>query len=115
MIGELFRMMELELLMLELYADNLDIPHTVRPSITQSDIHLSCVVICCLNLWRVCNYLFSDVGNNCCARFGPGTGPIHMNSLACFGSEYRIGNCPYNPNTEGELHNEDWSVYCNIG
>ena len=57
----------------------------------------------------------SDVGSNCCARFGQGTGPIHINNIDCSGSEYRITDCQYYTDTLDESHNEDWNVYCHIG
>ena len=57
----------------------------------------------------------SDADKRCCAGFGQGTGPIHIDNLACSGSEYRLHNCQYGTDTSDESHDEDWSVYCNVG
>ena len=57
----------------------------------------------------------ADSGYSCCAHFGQGIGPIHIDDLACSGSEYRISNCQYDSITTGDSHSEDWSVYCNVG
>ena len=46
------------------------------------------------------------------ARFGPGTGPIHLDDVACTGMEAGITDCPYNRDTSGCLHIEDVSVTC---
>ena len=55
------------------------------------------------------------VGQYCCACFGEGLDPIHIDELACSGSEYRLSNCQYDLNTYEEYHREDWSVYCDTG
>ena len=57
----------------------------------------------------------SDSTYDCCAQFGQGNGPIHIDDLACSGSEYRIINCRYDNDTSDCHHGEDWSVYCSIG
>ena len=80
---------------------------------------LSLIVLCCDStdlLYYSLSQSHSDVGSNCCARFGPGTDPIHINSIACSGSEYRVIDCPYDDtDTLSSSHNEDWNVYCQIG
>ena len=55
------------------------------------------------------------VSYHCCARYGQGTGPIHIDDLACSGSEYRLSDCRYDNDTLEDYHSKDWSVYCYIG
>ena len=57
---------------------------------------------------------YLDADYSCCAHFGEGTGPIHIDSPACSGSEYRLIDCQYDNNTVEDSHAEDWSVYCNV-
>ena len=57
----------------------------------------------------------TGVVHYCCACFGGGVDPIHIDELACSGSEYRLSNCQYDIHTHEEHHSEDWSVYCNAG
>ena len=47
------------------------------------------------------------------AAFGEGSGPIHINYLACTGTEYKLVDCSYLNRTY--QHNEDWSVTCKNG
>ena len=56
-----------------------------------------------------------DADFSCCARFGQGTGPIHVDNLECSGSEYRVSDCQYDNITTDDFHSEDWSIYCNVG
>ena len=58
------------------------------------------------------NPFMPDADLNCCASFGPGIGPIHIDNLACNGLEYRITDCQYDNDTAEDSHSEDWSVYC---
>ena len=51
--------------------------------------------------------------SHCCAKFGAGSGPIHMSSLYCSGTEYRLYDCDYEDGTDE--HTRDWSVTCNNG
>ena len=46
------------------------------------------------------------------ARFGPGTGPIHLDNVACTGTETQITECLYDPDSSDCLHFEDASVSC---
>ena len=61
------------------------------------------------------NISLSDIGYACCARLGQGIGPIHIDDLACSGSEYRLSNCRYDSITSEDSHSEDWGVYCHVG
>ena len=47
------------------------------------------------------------------ARFGEGSGPIHMNYLRCTGTEHKLIDCNYQFSTD--QHYEDWSVTCANG
>ena len=60
--------------------------------------------------------VYSGVGSYCCACFGQGSDPIHIDGISCSGSEYRLSNCRYDmyPYDE-EYHSEDWSAYCDAG
>lgn len=51
----------------------------------------------------------SAVGN---AFYGRGTGPIHLDNVACIGTEVNILSCSYSPITSGCTHAEDASVQC---
>ena len=46
------------------------------------------------------------------AHFGPGSGPIWLDNVACTGSEGRLIDCPYNPDTSLCGHYEDAGVVC---
>ena len=49
-------------------------------------------------------------------RYGPGTGPIWMDNMACNGNETSIANCNYFPPGGWNVHNcdhtQDVSVSC---
>ena len=45
------------------------------------------------------------------AHFGPGTGPIHIGSVSCDGSEQRIVDCQLRYEN-GCVHSEDAGVTC---
>ena len=45
------------------------------------------------------------------ARFGQGTGPIHMDNVACVGTEAQLADCVYSP-THNCGHGEDAGVVC---
>ena len=51
----------------------------------------------------------------CCAGFGQGSGPILVDDLDCYGSEYRLSDCQYHNNTDDDTHYEDWGVICYTG
>ena len=47
------------------------------------------------------------------AFFGPGTGNIWLDQVACAGTEARLADCPANPiGTHDCVHQEDASVRC---
>ena len=49
----------------------------------------------------------------CCARFGYGSGAIHMNDLSCSGTEHKLLECGYSSGTNN--HRRDWSISCKDG
>ena len=84
--------------MLKSPADNLDIL-----SLASRDLAISrlCVLVC-----LVAGALSLKAG-----QFGPGTGPIHIGSVSCDGSEQRIVDCQLRYENEC-VHNEDAGVTC---
>ena len=47
------------------------------------------------------------------AYFGAGAGPIHLESVACSGSERRLTDCPHSPFINcTNNHSEDAGVRC---
>ena len=46
------------------------------------------------------------------ARFGPGSGTILLDNVACTGSEERLLNCPYDSHTADCFHSEDAGIRC---
>ena len=46
------------------------------------------------------------------ARYGQGTGPIHLDNVACTGTEDALVNCTYDSDTSDCSHFEDASVLC---
>lgn len=49
------------------------------------------------------------------ARFGEGTGPIHLDNLRCSGTEHFITDCPHGGIGEHNCqHHEDVSVSCEV-
>ena len=73
----------------------------------------------CMNHSTILLLLFSKLSDGYVdvilyrAAFGEGSGPIHMNYLGCYGSEYKLVDCDYRTSTY--QHNEDWSVICKNG
>ena len=47
------------------------------------------------------------------AAFGPGTGPIYLDNLACVGTEPTLTNCTHDTHTADCVHSEDAGVRCN--
>jgi len=66
--------------------------------------------------------MYSDYDNVCLlhadaiaysgAFFGAETGPIHLDNVACTGSEAALINCTYDPITTDCSHREDAGVQC---
>ena len=48
------------------------------------------------------------------AGFGLGSGPIHLDNVACAGSEAALVNCTYYPITTDCSHAEDAGVHCSL-
>ena len=55
---------------------------------------------------------FSDAVAYSSAYFGIGSGPIHLDNVACTGTEEALVNCNYDPNTADCSHFEDAGVRC---
>jgi len=56
-------------------------------------------------------YRGTVIGN----RYGPGTGPIWLDNMACVGDETSIANCPYFTLGVHDCdHTEDVSVSCGV-
>ena len=53
--------------------------------------------------------IYTDI-SRCCAAYGEGSGPIHMNYLACSGTEFKLVYCGYSSGYFN--HAYDWSVTC---
>jgi hypothetical protein len=69
--------------------------------------------LCCsaIVMHRIITLLGATARSN--AFYGQGTGPIHLDNLACNGSEIRITDCPSNPiGTHNCVHAEDAGVTC---
>ena len=50
------------------------------------------------------------------ARFGQGSGSIHLDDVQCFGTELRLVDCPANPVGDHNCrHHEDAGVSCQPG
>ena len=46
------------------------------------------------------------------AEFGEGSGTIYLNDVACTGSESRLMDCTYDPDTSDCGHHDDAGVRC---
>ena len=46
------------------------------------------------------------------AAFGPGTGPIYLDNLACVGTEQTLTSCTHDTHTADCVHTEDAGVRC---
>ena len=56
--------------------------------------------------------LFTDATAYLFARYGQGTGPIHMDNVACTGTENALLNCTYDSDSSDCYHFEDAGVLC---
>ena len=98
--GELLLMIVLVTLMLMWFAANLDMILDVR------------TIYICTNLSynaTLTDGIYTDI-SRCCATYGRGSGPIHMNNLGCSGTEFKLVDCYNSSSYDG--HNEDWGVTC---
>ena len=59
---------------------------------------------CCLT------YIDATAHSN--AQFGQGTGPIHLDDVACSGQEDTLTSCTFDSNTADCFHSEDAGVSC---
>ena len=66
----------------------------------------------CLCWWCKCICFFTDAIAYSGAFFGAGSGPIHLDDVACTGSEAALMNCSYDPITSDCSHFEDAGVQC---
>ena len=55
---------------------------------------------------------FSDAVAYSSAYFGIGSGPIHLDDVACTGTEEALVNCSYDSHTADCSHFEDAGVRC---
>jgi len=60
-----------------------------------------------------CLFMSADAMALCCASFGQGSGPVHMSSVVCSGSEPNITSCSYSATSSG--HQWDVGVQCQPG
>jgi len=82
--------------------------NSINQSINQSVTQL--YTLCCM----YCRYRGMVIGT----RYGPGTGPIWLDNLACIGNESSLADCyqfpPVGWNVSNCYHNEDVSVLCGM-
>ena len=55
--------------------------------------------------------LLEGASSYCCARYGLGSGPIHMDEVRCTGNETSLTDCPHTINHDCS-HAEDAAVRC---
>ena len=55
---------------------------------------------------------FTDATAYLSARFGQGTGPIHLDNVACTGTEDALVHCAYVSDSSDCFHFEDAGVLC---
>ena len=56
--------------------------------------------------------LHTDATAYLSARYGQGSGPIHLDNVACTGTENALVNCTYDSDTSDCFHFEDAGVLC---
>ena len=49
------------------------------------------------------------------AYFGRGVGPIHLDTVFCYGGEQSILNCFHSLDATEDFHSEDVGIQCFIG
>ena len=65
------------------------------------------IVVC------ICSVLYyTDATAYSFARYGQGSGPIHLDNVACTGTEDALVNCAYVSHTSDCFHFEDAGVHC---
>ena len=92
-------MMDGQLLMFKLCADNLAIVHKVHR------LHSAYVLI--TNTTSLLG-----VQAFASAHFGQGTGPILLDNVACSGSQSTLLQCSYGTTTSDDTHSEDAGARC---
>ena len=129
--GVQFVMIAGELLMLELCADNWDYQQLVCMCVCVCMYVYVCVCMCASFVsvcYSILNYsgisfilhddtspaiLNTGVSAVSFAVFGPGTGPIWLDDVRCFGTESRLASCRANPiGSHNCGHYEDAGVRC---
>ena len=70
-----------------------------------------------LNISSLENYFFHYSGATpySHAYFGEGSGPIHLDSVECSGTEYNVTECEIAGNTRQTTHSQDVGVKCQPG
>ena len=66
----------------------------------------------CHLLIAVSALYFTDATAYSLARYGQGTGPIHLDNVACTGTEEALVSCAYVGHTSDCFHFEDAGVHC---
>ena len=71
--------------------------------------------MCVCILWEVltsaCNFLIAAT-YRCCARYGQGSGVIHLDYVGCGGTEASLLECSYRNPSSSDSHREDVGVIC---
>ena len=102
---------------LKLHADNWDLTLLVseqQPKSTQT----CCSCALCYNMLRCIHCI--ENGYQCVTgaqssyeREGVISAPIHMDTVACYGSENKLTDCTYHTDTSEDMHNKDIWINCN--
>ena len=77
----------------------------------QTEMYEEVDLVTDLNLNDICSPDATAVQR---AGFGWGSGPIHLDDVACTGSEAVLINCPYDSITTDCSHFEDAGVRCSL-
>ena len=92
--------MDGQLLTLKFYANNWDI----RPRVTNSRIKMLHLLLVLCSL--------TDVSYSLSGHTKRLSAPIHMDNVACFGSEDKLIECTYHTDTSEDDHSADVRVHC---